>query len=65
MTEYFSKLSLNKCLMKSLGLNGLVSRGHLVVLCPQGQGLAVEEEQRLATGSPPREWGKNMFSVVY
>ncbi len=29
-------------------------------LCPQGQGVAVEEEQLLATGSPPREWGKNM-----
>lgn len=25
-----------------------------------GQGVAVEEEQLLATGSRPREWGKNI-----
>lgn len=37
----------------------------LLFLCvrPQGQGVAVEEEQLLVTGSPPREWGKNMCLV--
>lgn len=29
----------------------------------QGQGVEVEEEQLLATGSPPRQWGKNICLV--
>lgn len=35
----------------------------LFYVCPQGQWVVVEEEQLLATDSPPREWGKNVFSV--
>ncbi len=38
----------------------------LFCVCLQGQWVAVEEEQLLATGSPPREWGKkiNVFCIV-
>lgn len=35
----------------------------LLCVCPQGPEVAAEEEQLLATGSPPREWGKDMFGL--
>lgn len=56
--------SLTLSLKKRLRLKGTSQQSSSgCFVCPQGQGVVVEEEQLLATGSPPREWGKNMCLV--